>query len=59
MQLANSPDAPSTDDIRFILIAPPEAGVAEYFKEGTYIPLLNYRISRVPESPYPTTISDR
>ena len=56
VQLANSPDAPSTDDIRFILIAPPEAGVAEYFKEGTYIPLLNYRISRVPESPYPTTI---
>ncbi len=38
------------------MIASPEAGVAEYFKEGTYIPLLNYRISRVPQSPYPTTI---
>ena len=38
------------------MIAPPEAGIAEYFKEGTFIPILNYRISRVPESPYPTTI---
>jgi pimeloyl-ACP methyl ester carboxylesterase len=57
VELANSgPDAPSTDDIRFVLIAPPEAGIAEYFKEGTFIPLLNYRISRVPESKYHTTI---
>ena len=56
VELANSPDAPSTDDVRFVLIAPPEAGVAEYFKEGTFIPILNYRISRVAESPYPTTI---
>ena len=55
-ELANSPDAPSKDDVRFVLIAPPEAGVAEYFKEGTFIPILNYRISRVAESPYPTTI---
>lgn len=55
-QLADSPDAPSPDDVRFVLIAPPEAGVAEYFKEGTYIPILNYRVSRIPESPYPTTI---
>ena len=38
------------------MIAPPEAGIAEYFKEGTFIPILNYRISRVPESPYDTTI---
>ena len=56
VELANSPDPPSTDDIRFVLIAPPEAGVAEYFKEGTFIPILNYRISRIAESPYPTTI---
>ncbi|BBY80522.1 hypothetical protein MPUL_16800 [Mycolicibacterium pulveris] len=55
-KLAADPDAPSTDDIRFVLIAPPEAGVAEWFKEGTYIPVLNYRISRIAESPYPTTI---
>ena len=56
VELAGSAAAPSTDDIRFVLIAPPEAGVAEYFKEGTYIPILNYRISRVPESRYHTTI---
>ena len=56
VELANSPDPPSTEDVRFVLIAPPEAGVAEYFKEGTYIPILNYRISRVAQSPYPTTI---
>ena len=55
-QLANSDHAPSTEDVRFVLIAPPEAGIAEYFKEGTFIPILNYRISRVPESPYDTTI---
>ncbi len=55
-ELAKSPHAPSTNDVRFVLIAPPDAGIAEYFKEGTFIPILNYRISRVPESPYPTTI---
>ncbi len=38
------------------MIAPPEAGVAEYFKEGTYIPILNYRITRIAASPYPTTV---
>ena len=55
-ELASRPDPPSTNDIRFVLIASPEAGIAEYFKEGTFIPLLNYRVSRIPESPYPTTI---
>jgi diacyltrehalose acyltransferase len=55
-ELASRPDPPSTNDIRFVLIASPEAGIAEYFKEGTYIPLLNYRVSRIPQSPYPTTI---
>ncbi|OBF31599.1 PE-PPE domain-containing protein [Mycobacterium sp. ACS1612] len=54
--LANSAEPPSKDDIRFVLIAPPEAGVAKWFKVGTFIPLLNYRVSRVPESPYHTTI---
>jgi len=51
-------DDPShSKDISFVLIAPPEAGVAEYFPEGTYIPILNYRIARIPaEMPYPTTI---
>ena len=55
-ELANTPGAPSTDDLRFVLIAPPDVGVSEYFKEGTYIPILNYRISRVGQSPYDTTI---
>ena len=55
-ELANSPDAPRPEDVRVVLIAPPEAGVAEYFKEGTYIPILNYRVSRIAESPYDTTI---
>ena len=55
-ELANSDDPPSTEDVRVVLIAPPEAGVAEYFKEGTYIPILNYRVTRIAESPYDTTI---
>lgn len=55
-ELAAGPDAPSTDDVRFVLIASPEEGVAKYFAAGTYIPLLNYRVTRVAESPYPTTI---
>ena len=55
-ELADSSDPPSPNDIRFVLIASPEEGVAQYFKEGTYIPLLNYRVSHVPQSPYPTTI---
>ena len=44
------------EDVRVVLIAPPEAGVAQYFKVGTYIPILNYRVSRIAESPYDTTI---
>jgi diacyltrehalose acyltransferase len=56
IELAAGPDAPSTDDVRVILIAPPEAGVAEYFRAGTFIPILNYRVKRVAWSPYPTTI---
>jgi len=55
-ELANSPDAPPPADVRVVLIAPPEAGVAEYFKEGTYIPILNYRVTRIAQSPYDTTI---
>lgn len=56
VQLANSSDPPSTDDLRVVLIAPPEAGILKHFTAGTFIPILNYRASRVPESPYPTTI---
>ncbi len=55
-ELADSPEPPLVDDIRVVLMAPPEAGAAEYFKAGTFIPILNYRVSRIPESPYPTTI---
>ena len=56
VELANSSSPPPTEDVRFVLIAPPEAGVAEYFKEGTFIPILNYRVTRIAESPYDTTI---
>ena len=54
-KLAGSPDAP-TGDVRVVLIAPPEVGVAEYFAEGTYIPILNYRITRIRASGYDTTV---
>lgn len=55
-ELADSADPPSPNDIRFVLIASPEEGVAQYFREGTHIPLLNYTVRRVPISPYPTTV---
>lgn len=55
-ELADSAHPPSPDDVRFVLLASPEAGVAEYFREGTYIPFLNYRIKRIQQSPYPTSI---
>lgn len=48
--------SPRTEDISFVLIASPDVGISEYFREGTYIPILNYRIRRVAESPYDTTI---
>jgi pimeloyl-ACP methyl ester carboxylesterase len=54
-ELAKSTD-PRKEDISLVLIAPPEAGIAEYFKEGTFIPVLNYTITRIRQSPYPTTI---
>jgi len=43
-------------DIEVVLIASPDAGISEYFTEGTYIPILNYRISRISDSGFPTTI---
>ncbi|WP_234794221.1 PE-PPE domain-containing protein [Mycolicibacterium flavescens] len=55
-ELAGDNDAPSPADVSFVLIAPPEMGVAEYFKAGTFIPILNYRVRRIEPSPYPTTI---
>lgn len=55
-QLAASPDPPSPSDIRFVLIASPEEGVAQYFRAGTFIPILNHRITRIPPSPYPTAV---
>ncbi len=42
--------------VRFVLIASPDVGISEYFKEGTHIPILNYTIRRVGDSPYDTTI---
>jgi hypothetical protein len=48
--------SPRTEDISFVLIASPDVGISEYFKEGTYIPILNYRIGRVADSAYDTTI---
>jgi diacyltrehalose acyltransferase len=55
-ELANGSDRPDPADVRVDLIAPPEAGVAQYFTVGTYIPILNYRVTRIAESPYDTTI---
>ena len=55
-ELANSSDRPNQADVRVVLIAPPEAGVAQYFKVGTHIRILNYRVRRIAESPYDTTI---
>ena len=54
--LAQRPDPPLHDQIRFVLIAPPEAGIARYFPVGTYIPVLNYIVSRVPETSYDTIV---
>ena len=54
-ELAKS-GSPRKEEISFVLIASPDVGISEYFKEGTYIPILNYRIRRVAESPYDTMI---
>lgn len=55
-ELAAGADPPPRQDVRVVLIAPPEVGVAEYFKPGTHIPLLNYRVTRIARSPYDTTV---
>jgi diacyltrehalose acyltransferase len=47
---------PPEGTVRVVLIAPPEVGIAEYFKEGTYIPILNYRVTRIVPSGFDTTI---
>jgi diacyltrehalose acyltransferase len=43
-------------DITVVLIASPDAGISEYFKEGTYIPILNYRVSRIQTTDFETTV---
>ena len=48
--------SPRKVDISFVLIASPDVGISEYFKEGTYIPILNYTIRRVTTTEYDTTI---
>ena len=53
--LVGDQDAPARN-VRVVLIAPPEAGVAEYFREGTYIPVLNYRITRIRDTGHPTAV---
>jgi diacyltrehalose acyltransferase len=56
-ELAAGDDPPDPASIRVVLIAPPEAGAAEYFKEGTFIPILNYTVRRIPvDMPYETAI---
>lgn len=55
-QLAASPDPPAPSRLRFVLIASPEEGVARYFRAGTFIPILNHRVTRIPPSPYPTAV---
>ncbi|BBX18936.1 PE-PPE domain-containing protein [Mycolicibacterium duvalii] len=55
-QLAASSEPPAQNELRFVLIASPEEGVAQYFKVGTFIPILNYRVRRVAQSPYPTAV---
>jgi len=55
-ELADSPDPPARENVRVVVIAPPERGVARYFKVGTHIPVLNYRVKRIAKSPYDTTI---
>ncbi|MGB0971089.1 MAG: alpha/beta fold hydrolase [Mycobacterium sp.] len=56
MRLAESPDSPPPDQIRFVLMATPEVGVGRYFPEGTCIPILNAIVSRVPETVYDTIV---
>ncbi|MCH9734031.1 MAG: alpha/beta fold hydrolase [Actinomycetia bacterium] len=55
-RLAEGPDSPSPDQIRFVLMATPEVGVGRFFPEGTYIPFLNAIVSRVPETVYDTIV---
>lgn len=55
-ELAEGSDASAREDVRVVLIAPPEVGVAEYFRQGTHIPLLDYRVTRIARSPYDTTV---
>lgn len=55
-ELADGPDPLARENVRVVVIAPPEMGVAQYFKEGTPIPVLNYRVERIAKSPYDMTI---
>lgn len=55
-ELAAGADPPPPSDVRFVLIASPEAGVAKWFREGARIPLLRYTVRRIPATPYPTAV---
>ncbi|BBX66857.1 PE-PPE domain-containing protein [Mycolicibacterium psychrotolerans] len=55
-ELAAGADPPQPSDVRFVLIASPEAGVANWFREGARIPLLRYTVRRIPATRYPTAV---
>lgn len=55
-ELAAGTDPPAPSDVRFVLIASPEAGVAKWFREGARIPLVKYTDRRIPVTPYPTAV---
>lgn len=56
VELAAGEDPPPPSDVRFVLIASPEAGVAQWFREGVRVPLVKYTVHRIPATPYPTAI---
>jgi hypothetical protein len=57
-QLANDPHAPAPDQVSFVMIADPTrpGGFLSLLPTGTYIPILDFRTGRPPDSQYDSTV---
>lgn len=54
-RLANDPNAPAPDQLKFIKAGNPNNLFQKYFKPGTYIPFLDYTVPFPVDSQYDTT----
>lgn len=55
-RLANDPDAPPPDQLKFIVFSDPQRGLFSTVRDGTYIPIVDFQTRAPVESQYDTIV---